>query len=311
MTEKAEKISAECKIPSHFVEVHGSKMHYLKQGNGDPILFVHGMPTSSYLWRNIIPTLSKHATCYAIDLIGMGRSDKPDIEYTVFDHIKYFEGFIEALGLKNITLILHGWGSVIGFDYASGHSDNIKALAFYEAHIRPTTEWEMLSLPVQQLATLLNRPGASYRAIVEHNYLVKKLLPHGALRKLTEEELACYEEPFQTPETRKPLWQYISELPLGTKEGKVIKLIAHYSKWLQQAKHPKLLMYAIPGFTTTIETVQWSKDHLPNLTLVELENALHFAQESMPHFFAQELKEWYLNKVSSEFAGDDSSSANP
>ncbi|OGO90762.1 MAG: haloalkane dehalogenase [Coxiella sp. RIFCSPHIGHO2_12_FULL_42_15] len=296
MSESHPIISAECHLPSHAVMVHGSQMHYLQAGSGDPILFVHGMPTYSYLWRNVIPHLSELGCCIALDLIGMGQSEKPNIEYTIFDHIRYFEGFIEALKLKNITLVLHGWGSVIGFDYASRHADNIKALAFYESHLQPNVDWEMLSLPVQQLATLLNRPGASYRAIVEHNYLIKKLLPHGVLRKLTAEEIRNYERPFLTPASRKPLWQYILELPLGNGNSQVVQLIKRYSQWLQKTKLPKLLLYGIPGFTTTIESVQWAKQHLPNLTLVELFDSLHFAQETDPEGFSAALKGW-LNTI--------------
>lgn len=116
---------------SRFVTVKGAKMHYIETGQGEPVLFIHGMPTSSYLWRNIIPKLADKAHCVALDLIGMGESDKPDIDYTVNDHISYVECFIEALGLRNITLVMHGWGSVIGFDYARRHPKNIKALAFF------------------------------------------------------------------------------------------------------------------------------------------------------------------------------------
>src|SRR3990167_11121560 len=109
-------------LPSgKFVSIKGSNMHYVDSGSGSPILFLHGIPTSSYLWRHIIPALSSQARCIAPDLIGMGQSDKPDIDYRVFDHIAYLEEFIDALELKNITLVLHGWGSVIGFDYARRH----------------------------------------------------------------------------------------------------------------------------------------------------------------------------------------------
>lgn len=290
-------IPTECHYPSHFVSVKKSKIHYLEDGSGDPLLFLHGMPTSSYLWRNILPALSDKARCIAPDLIGMGASDKPKIDYTIFDHIQYIEGFIDALGLKNITLVLHGWGSLIGFDYARRHPSQVKAIAFFESHVRPTTDWEMLSLPVQQLATMLNKPGASYHAIVEQNYLVNRLLPNGVLRKLTPQELDHYKAPFPTPESRKPLWQYIQELPLGEGNTTVVKLIEKYSKWLQKAPQPKLMMYAIPGFITTIDTVRWAKDHICNLTLVEFQDALHFAQESMPDVFSRELRKWYLEKV--------------
>ena len=281
------------KISSHFLSVLNSKIHYLQQGEGDPIVFVHGMPTSSYLWRNIIPTLSSVANCIAPDLIGMGNSDKPDIDYRVFDHIHYFDSFIEKMKLKNITFVLHGWGSVIGFECARRHEDNIKGLVFYESHIRPTTDWNMLSLPVQQLASLLSRPGASYRAVVQQNYLINKLLPRGVIRPLSEMEMEEYRRPFQTIESRKPLWQYIQDLPLGKGPSDVVSLIQEYSDWLQETSLPKLMFYAIPGFITTVDTVLWAKNHLSNLTLVELEDVLHFAQESAPEVFSEKLLKWY------------------
>ncbi len=283
---------------ARYANVKGSRMYYIEAGQGEPVLFIHGIPTSSYLWRNIIPGLSDKAHCIAVDLIGMGDSDKPDIDYTVFDHIAYIEGFIQQLKLKQITLVLHGWGSVIGFEYARRHSDNVKAIAFYESHLRPITSWSMLSLPVQQFASLLERPKASYRAIVEQNYLVNKMLPRGAIHRLSEEVMSHYRKPFLTPQSRKPLWQFIQDLPLGKPNGQVNKLIEGYSTWLQKANLPKLMFYAVPGFITTMETVQWAKKHLPDLTLVELEDALHFAQESSPERFANGLRRWFLTQAS-------------
>ena len=142
---------------------------------------------------------------------------------------------------------------------------------------------------------------ASYRAIVKNNYFIKKLLPSGLIRQLTEEELEAYEAPFSTPEARKPLWQYVQELPLGEGSGedseKVLTLMEKYSQWLQKTELPKLMLYAMPGFITTIETVQWAKDHLKNLELVCLEDVLHLAQESVPELFSQHLKQWYSHLV--------------
>ena len=295
----SENISWKCNYPSKFAKVDDVKVHYLEAGQGDPIIFLHGMPTSSYLWRNIFPGLEDIAHCIAPDLVGMGKSDKPDIEYRVFDHIEYIDDFIKAMDLKNITFVLHGWGSVIGFECARRHEDRVKGLAFFEAHVRPTTDWNMLSLPVQQLASLLNRPGASYRAVVQQNYLVRKLLPSCIIRDLSSKEVEIYEQPFPTPESRKPLWQYVQDLPLGTGPDDVIELIDHYSKWLQQSSIPKLMMYAIPGFITTVATVQWARDHLHHLTLVGLDDVLHFAQESAPTLFRETLREWYL-KINQE-----------
>ncbi|HLB56828.1 MAG TPA: haloalkane dehalogenase [Coxiellaceae bacterium] len=278
---------------SHFISVKGSQIHYIDIGSGDPIVFLHTVPTSSYTWRHIISAISPKARCIAPDLIGMGQSDKPDIEYRVFDHIAYIEAFIDALKLKNITLVLHGWGSVIGFDYARRHEKNIKGIAFYESHLQPVTDWSQLSLPVQQLATLLNRPGASYRSVVKQNYFIEKLLPRSVIRPLTEEEMEHYRAPFQTPESRKPLWQYVNDLPLGKGPTDVVKLIEEYSKWLQKTKIPKLLLYAIPGFMTTIENVVWARDHFPNTEIAALDDALHLAQESVPEQFSEALLKWY------------------
>src|SRR5210317_59357 len=126
------KISTAFPFKPHYVQVHGSKMHYVDEGSGDPILFLHGNPTSSYLWRNIIPHLSSQGRCIAPDLIGMGKSDKPDLEYRFFDHVKYIEGFIEKLGLQNITLVIHDWGSALSFHYAMRNENNIKGIAFME-----------------------------------------------------------------------------------------------------------------------------------------------------------------------------------
>lgn len=276
---REEQIPTEFNYKSHFIKINGNDLHYIDEGKGDPILFLHGIPASSYVWRNIIPVLAKKARCIAPDLIGMGKSAKPDIAYRVFDHIDYIEKFIAALGLKNITLVLHGWGSVIGFDYAMRHSENIKALAFYEAHVIPVGKWEELSLPIQQLSTLLKNPSISYKAIVENDYFIDKLLPSASLRKLSKEELEYYRAPFTTPASRKPLWQYIQDVPLGNGPKDVEALMQNYAERLKKSKMPKLLLYAIPGFMTTMASVQWCKQNLSNLSLVDLGMALHFAQE--------------------------------
>lgn len=280
-------------MDSQTVTVRGSSIHYIKAGKGDPILFLHGMPTSSYLWRKIIPAMSQYGCCIAPDLIGMGQSDKPEIEYTVFDHIAYIEDFIVALGLKNITLVMHGWGSVIGFSIAARHPKWFKAMAFYEAHVRAAVNFDMLSLPVQQLATLLSHDKASYTAIVDHDYLVEKLLPRGTLSDLDDEVMDHYRAPFIDKSSRQPLWQYVHDLPLGTGDTKVTKCIDKYSAWLQKSTMPKLMMYAVPGFITPMDTVMWAKQHIAAMTLVDLGEAMHFAQESIPDQFATALVEWY------------------
>lgn len=294
MTVQGKKHSPVENLPaSHFAAVKGAQMHYYDVGAGDPILFLHGIPTSAYLWRNIIPSLSPHARCIAPDLIGMGKSDKPDIDYRVFDHIAYVDAFIETLGLKNITLVLHGWGSVIGFDYARRHPNNVKAIAFYESYVQPITDWHQLSLPVQQIATLLDHPGASYRAVMKQNYFIEKILPRSAIRQLTDDEMDHYRAPFLTLESRKPIWQYVNDMPFGKGPKDVVDLMRQYSTFLQKSSMPKFMLYAVPGFVTTMETVAWSKENLPNIELACLDEALHLAQESMPEKFSEMLLSWY------------------
>lgn len=280
------------KIESHFIAVKESTMHYFEMGSGDPILFLHGMPISGFAWRHMLPSLSEKGRCIALDLIGMGESGKPDIEYRVFDHIEYLDAFIDQLGLQNITLVLHGWGSVIGLDYARRHAHNIKRIVFYEAHLQPITQWHQLSLPVQQFATLLSRPGASYRAIIKQNYFIEKLLPRSVIRELSEDEMDVYRKPFLTEDSRKPLWQYINDMPLGKGPEDVVALIAQYSAWLQKTDIPKLLIYATPGFMTTIDHVAWARDHFKNIQVVALDDALYLAQESVPDQFSEAILTW-------------------
>ena len=281
-------------LQSHYATAKASQMHYLEMGTGDPILFLHGMPTSSYLWRHVMPVLSQQARCIAPDLIGMGKSDKPNIAYRVFDHIAYLDAFIDALQLKNITLVLHGWGSVIGLDYAKRHENNIKAIACYESYLCPSTDWKQLSLPMQQFTSLLNNEKAARHAIIDQNYLVEKMLPRITIRALSEKDMAEYRAPFPTPESRKPLWQYMQDLPIGdAKNHDVVNLIRAYSDWLQTTTIPKLLLYAMPGFMTTIESVQWSRDHFKNIKLICLNDVMHCAQESAPEQFSKALLTWY------------------
>lgn len=150
-------ISSKFPFESKFIEINGSKMHYIDVGKGDTILFLHGNPTSSYLWRNIIPHLQSIARCIAPDLIGMGKSDKPDIAYTFEDHYDYLEKFIEKLNLKNITLVIHDWGSGLGFHYANTHRDNIKGIAFMEAIYKPMS-WDQLPPGMDKMFKMLRTP---------------------------------------------------------------------------------------------------------------------------------------------------------
>ncbi len=287
------EITASFPFKSHFATVNGSKIHYIDEGSGQPIVFLHDIPTWSYIWRNVIPPIKNMARCIAPDLIGFGKSDKPDISYRVFDHIDYIEKFIEQLDLKNIILVLHGWGSVIGFEYFRRHPKNVKGIVFMEAHIRPPSGWDTLSLPVQELASIMSSPDGGYDVIMNSNYFVNKVLPSGVLRRLSEEEMLNYSAPFQSPGSTKPIWQYLQDLPLGDGPDDVVELISKYSETLQKTNIPKLMLYAIPGYITTIATIEWAKENFNNLSTVDLGEGLHYLQETDPLQIAQEIINWY------------------
>lgn len=279
--------------PENWINVNGANIHYIDEGEGAPIVFVHGIPTCAFLWREMINTLSNRTRCIAPDLVGMGKSDKPDIAYTIHDHIAYFDSFMETLDLTGVTLVLHGWGSVIGFDWASRHADRVKGLAFYEAHVRAAVRWDMLALPVQQLAYRVGEEEQIRQKIIDENYLIEHYLPACVMDPLPTTVMDIYRAPFTDPEHRQVLLEYICELPLGNGAGRAVKLINRYSEYLQLTPIPKLLIYAVPGFMTTMDTVMWCKKHLSNLSLYDLGDAYHLGQETETEQFCQALNEWY------------------
>ncbi len=297
-----EKIPDEFSYEPHTVEIDGSKIHYIEQGKGDPILFLHGVPTSSYLWRNVIPHLSSLGRCIAPDLIGFGKSDKPKIEYSIFDHIHYIDAFIEKLQLKRITFVLHGWGSVIGFNYAMHHEENCKGLAFYESYLRPFTGDDR-SLPYQVQLIDLKEQENSHDIIKNGIPFVETVLAQAELRKFTPQEMNYYRAPFLKEGSGKPLYQHLQEIP-RTKESKVNEIIAHYSKKLTQSKLPKLLLYSVPGFMTMMATVMWAKENLPHLEVAEIGEALHYAQEIHPKLMGETISVW-LQSIEQQSAGEE------
>ncbi len=284
-------ISADFPYQAQYVDVLGSKMHYVEEGQGDPILFLHGVPTSSYVWRNVIPRLANLGRCIAPDLIGFGKSEKPDIEYTLVDHINYVEKFIETLKLDRLTIVMHGFGSIIGFDYAMRHENKCKGLVFYEAYLRALNGDET-PLPYQEQILAWQGQENINDLIINGAHFIDKVLSQGTMRMLTEQEMNVYREPFKQKGSGKPLRQYLYDLPDGNNKNKVNQLISDYSKKLIQSKLPKLMLYTVPGFITTIETVMWAKENLSNLEIVDIGEELHFAQESNPTLMGEAISIW-------------------
>jgi haloalkane dehalogenase len=290
MTEQA--ISAEFPFESRYVTVRGSRMHYVEQGEGDPILFLHGNPTSSYLWRNIIPHVSPRGRCIAPDLIGMGRSDKPDIGYRFFDHVSYLEGFIEALGLENITLVIHDWGSGLGFHYARRHEDNVKGIAFMEAILKPMY-WKEFPTNYKVGFKLFRGVGTGFVMLSVLNVFVKKMMPQTIVRSLTAEEKRQYAAPFPTISSRKPIRQWPCEIPIDGHPADVHEAVVAYNHWLTQTDLPKLFFHAQPGGIVDAEGVAWCREHLSNLETVDIGKGIHYVQEDNPHLIGESIAAWY------------------
>ena len=285
-----EHISADFPFESKFVEVNGSRMHYVEQGQGDPILLVHGNPTSSYLWRNVIPHLSASGRCIALDLIGMGKSDKPDIPYRIFDHSQYFEGFIAALGLKNIRLVLHDWGGFVGFHYASRHADNVSAIAFMEAVIKPMKLADR-SEQTQGMFTMF-RGEQGWQKIVGENFFVEKVLPGSVVRKLTEEEMNVYRAPFVEESTRKPIYVFPNDIPFDGEPADVVAAVEAYDEAVGKAGIPMLLLAFEPSAIIGPVEVAWCKGQFPTLSVKEMGKGIHFVQEDQPEAIGKAVAEW-------------------
>lgn len=290
-----QNISADFPFASHYIEVGGSRLHYVDEGSGDPILFLHGNPTSSYLWRNIIPYLAFMGRCIAPDLIGMGKSDKPAIEYRFFDHVRYIEGFIEKMGLKNITLVIHDWGSALGFHYAMRHEGNIKGIAFMEAMVMPYSSWDMVRPDFREILKVFRTPDVGWDLLVNKNMFVEQILPGGIVRQLTEEEMEHYREPFREPKNRKPVWRWPNELPIEGDPPDVTEVFETYKRKLQQSQLPKLMFSATPGAIMRESVVEWCRTNLKNMRAVNIGPGIHFVQEDNPHLIGSELAKWYDN----------------
>lgn len=267
-------------------------MHYIDEGEGDPILFLHGNPTSSYLWRNIIPYLIPHGRCIAPDLIGMGKSDRPDLDYRFFDHSKYVEGFIEKLELSNLTVVLHDWGSGLGFHYAMRNESNIKGIAFMEALLKPM-KWEEFPSGQKMGFKLFRTPVIGWFMLSMMNMFLTQLVPQMIVRKLSAQEKQCYHAPFKTIQSRKPVRQWPCEIPISGQPADVQTVMSNYSQKLQESALPKILFFATPGAIIDSKAVAWCRQNLKNLKTVDIGEGLHYVQEDNPHLIGEELAKWY------------------
>jgi haloalkane dehalogenase len=284
-------ISPDFPFESRYIDVLGSKLHYIDEGAGDPIVFLHGNPTSSYLWRNVIPHLSGQGRTIALDLIGMGKSDKPNIDYTYADHVKYVEAFIEKLNLKNITFVVHDWGSALGLDYSSRHEDNVVGVAFMEALVPPAMPQNIVP-PNGTIFHNLRHPEIGEKMIYEDNFFVERVLPTGVRRDLTEAEMANYRAPFLEPASRKPTLIWPRELPFADGPQHTIDVVTAYGTWMAKSDMPFLLLYVSPGVLISIADAEEMVKRYKTLESHYLGLGSHFVQEDHPHKIGRAIADW-------------------
>ncbi len=285
-------ISPEFPFAYQEVEVLGSTMRFIEAGEGAPILFLHGNPTSSYLWRNVIPLVAPAGRCIALDLIGMGASDKPQIAYRFFDHARYLEAAIDQLGLDDVTLVLHDWGSALGFDWASRHEPRVRGLAFMEAFLMPAPGYEVFPAELRDDFRAFRTPDVGWQRLVRENQFIERVLPASVMRTLSDGELDAYRKPFRDESARTPLWRWPNEIPIAGHPVDVHATIETYAAWLQRTPLPKLLVHADPGVLIPPPLVDWAKAHLANLTSVHVGPGIHYLQEDHPHAIGAAIELW-------------------
>ncbi len=273
------------------IEVLGSEMAYVDVGEGDPIVFLHGNPTSSYLWRNVIPHVAGLGRCIAPDLIGMGDSDKvPGLDYRFVDHRRYLDAFLEAVGVENaVTLVVHDWGSALGFDWANRHRGSVAGIAYMEAIVRPVTwgDWPEASRSIFEAM----RSVAGDEIVLEKNVFVERILPASVIRKLSDDEMDEYRRPFRNPgEDRRPTLTWPREIPIDGAPEDVAAIVDDYGRWLSTSDIPKLFIDADPGAILVGSQREFCRGW-PNQTEVRVAGT-HFIQEDSPEEIGTALSRW-------------------
>ncbi len=277
------------------VNVLGSSMAYREAGNLEApvVLFLHGNPTSSYVWRNVLPYVAPVAHCIAPDLIGFGQSGKPDIEYRVADHVQYLDAFLDHAGISSAFVVAQDWGTALAFLLATRRPGFIRGLAFME-FIRPLPSWDGFVPGAAETFQKFRTPGVGEEMILENNIFVEAILPGATVRKLTDEEMSVYRAPFPTPESRRPTWRFPNEIPIAGEPADVYSSLERAHEALTQSTYPKLLFAGDPGAIVSPALAESFAKGLRNCRLVQLSSGLHYLQEDHPDVIGANIKEWLI-----------------
>lgn len=276
-----------------YIDVLGKQIAYVEMGEGDPIIFQHGNPTSSYLWRNILPQLQRLGRCIAMDLIGMGDSEKLEDEgnmtYSYNTHKKYFDGFLDAIGVEsNATLVIHDWGSALGFDWANDYPEKVKAICYMEGIVQ-SMEWEDWNEDAKGIFQGFRSP-AGEEMILEKNLFIEAVLPGSILRKLSDAEMNEYRRPFNDKKSRRPTLDWPRQIPLENDPPEICKIVDSYSQWMAENNIPKLFINAEPGAILIGKQREFCRTW-KNQKEVTVKGS-HFIQEDSPNEIGNAIFDW-------------------
>ena len=284
------------RYPKSYTQILGKRMAYVDVGTGDPIVFLHGNPTSSYLWRNVIPHLLGQGRCIAPDLIGLGDSEKLEHSgpgsYRFVEHRRYLDAMLEQLGVtQNVTLVIHDWGSALGFDWANRHRDAVKGIAYMEAIVCPLS-WEQWPRAVTPVFKAFRSPKGE-ELILEKNAFVEQILPSSIMRKLGDAEKNAYARPFLAPgEDRRATLTWPREIPIDGEPKDVTDIVQAYADWLANSDLPKLFINAEPGAILGGDQREFCRGW-PNQKEVSVKG-IHSIQEDSPDEIGQALAQWRI-----------------
>ncbi|MDF2697916.1 MAG: haloalkane dehalogenase [Labilithrix sp.] len=275
----------------HQINVLDSFISYRETGTGAPIVFLHGNPTSSHVWRNVIPNVDRGRRL-APDLVGMGRSGKPESAYRYADHARYLDAWFAALDLRNVVLVGYDWGGVLAIDWAARHSDRVRGVAVFETFLRPM-HWSDWAPQGAELFRALRTPGVGEKLVLEENAFLARSLAHGVQRGLADSDRDAYYAPFPDPASRRPVLQWPREIPIDGSPADVAAVITRNGEWLSNSQVPKLLLtFDGTGLSNAPAAVDWARSAFPALEVVALGPAGHHAPEDAPSEIAGAVTSW-------------------
>lgn len=273
------------------LSVLDSTIHYEESGAGTPLVFLHGNPASSRIWRNVLPRIGD-GRLLAPDLIGMGASGKPDIAYSFADHARYLDAWLDALELDDVILVGHDWGGGLAFDWAARHPRRVAGIAFLEAIVKPF-EWEELSPGMRERSEAVRGPQGE-QVVLEQNKFLTAAFSGGVLTPVGSEDLEAYLAPYPTPESRRPILEWVRQRPLGGEPAEVVERVTAFDMWLGASPEvPKLLMtFAGQSLLIDERATEWCRRNIAALEVVECGQAGHHAPEDRPEEIAAAISAW-------------------